>query len=816
MHRRQLLKTVAALPAWGRAAYGQVGARTWLGADYWANPLQDWRTKDGRMECYVSGGDRNVFWLTREVGAGAEFTMSVRMGSLAPAKEGWAGFRVGMRGFFGDYRDTALKGLGLEAGVKADGRLFVGRAESTGTVSSLEDLTLRLTASGGRVRLEGGGAAVEREVPASWLEGGVALVSHFGRYEPHDPRFPKEPLAANTGKPAQARGGECRFWFRDWTLEGAGVRERKERAWGPILFNQYTVSRGVMKMAVQLRPSEGDEGPVVLRVGSRRMEAPVEPLSSMAVFRVTDWDSGRDWEYQLAFGEASLRGTIRRDPADKPRLLVGALTCQGEFGFPHAEIAEHLAVAKPDLLLFTGDQLYEANGGYGIQRGPLAAARLDYLRKWYMFGWAWGHLTRDIPCVCLPDDHDVYHGNVWGAAGRRAKYPAGVNPMEPGLNQQDGQDSGGFTMAAEWVNLVQRTQVSHLPDPVDPTPVEQGISVYFTHLLWGGVSFALLEDRKFKSAPKALMPEARIRNGWPQNPEWDAARQGDVAGAELLGARQERFLERWSRDWDGVSMKAMVSQTIFCNLCTLPKEAMSDAVTSKLKVEPLGGYAANEKLTMDHDSNGWPQTPRNRALRAARSCLAVHIAGDQHLGSTVQYGIDEFRDGPFAFCTPAISNVFPRRWYPPQEGGNRRPGSPRNTGDYRDGFGNRMTVQALANPQQFGVGYAALNERAPGFGLVEFDKGRGEITLTNCRRWNGKPFPGWPVKIRVWDNGLGEAKWSLQLGRKVNGLVEVRQGKEGYMTRLTEPLEALPVWGGGKWTVKVNGRVIGTVAAAKW
>lgn len=815
MHRRKLLKTVAALPAWSRIAYAQAGARTWLGPDYWANPLQDWRKKDGRIECHVSGGDRNVFWLTREVGAPGDFTIAVTLGALATVKEGWAGFRLGMRGFFSDYRDTAIKGLGLEAGVLSDRHLFVGAQRSANPVGSLGQLTLRLTASGGRVRLEGGGAEVTCEVQPDWLRGGVALVCHAGPYQPHDPRFPSQPLAANTGKLPQARGGDCRFWFRDWTIEGPSVLQRNERAWGPILFNQYTLSRRVLKMAVQLAPSEGDDPPVVLRVGGRRIEAPVEPLSSMAVFRLTDWDSSRDWDYELAFRDTTLRGIIRRDPADKPKLLVGALTCQGEFGFPHAEIASHLSAAKPDLLLFTGDQLYEANGGYGIQRGPLPAARLDYLRKWYMFGWAWGHLTRDIPCVCLPDDHDVYHGNVWGAAGRRAEYPAGVNPLEPGVNQQDGQDSGGFTMAAEWVNLVQRTQVSHLPDPADAAPVEQGIGVYFTHLVWGGVSFALLEDRKFKSAPKAMMPAARIRNGWPQNPEWDAARQGDVAGADLLGARQERFLDTWARDWDGVSMKAMVSQTIFCNLCTLPQEAMSDAVTSKLKVEPLGGYAQNEKLTMDHDSNGWPQTPRNRALRAARSCLAVHIAGDQHLASTLQYGIDSFRDGPFAFCTPAISNVFPRRWFPPTEGARRQPGAPRNTGDYRDGFGNRMTVHAVANPQQFGVQPAALNERAPGFGFVEFDKRAGQITLTNCRRWDGKPYPGWPVKIRVWDNGLGEAEWTLRLPRQVAGLIEVRQGSDGYITRLAAPAQQLPVWAAGQWTVSVDGRPIGPISAVK-
>ncbi len=42
---------------------------------------------------------------------------------------------------------------------------------------------------------------------------------------------------------------------------------------------------------------------------------------------------------------------------------------------------------------------------------------LNYLGKWYMFGWAFGDLMRDIPAICTPDDHDVFQGNLWGGQG---------------------------------------------------------------------------------------------------------------------------------------------------------------------------------------------------------------------------------------------------------------------------------------------------------------------------------------------------------------------------------------------------------------
>jgi hypothetical protein len=380
-------------------------------------------------------------------------------------------------------------------------------------------------------------------------------------------------------------------------------------------------------------------------------------------------------------------------------------------------------------------------------------------------------------------------------------------------------------MPARWVGMVEATQSSHLPDTPDPAPVDQAIGVHYGHLVWGGISFAILEDRKWKSAPKSLMPGARIRNGWPQNPEWDAAKQGDVPGAQLLGERQERFLQQWAEDWPaGVEMKAVVSATIFCNLATLPKEMTSDAGTAKLPVQPLGGYAEGERLTQDHDSNAWPQTPRNRALRSIRSCLAVHIAGDQHLGSTVQYGIDDWNDGPYGICTPAISNIFPRRWYPAHPGANPKSPGSRNTGEYRDGFGNRMTVHAVANPQQFGISPRALTERAPGFGVVTFDKKARTIRLENYPRWadlskgKGETYPGWPITIRQVDNGLNGARWELRLPSSVGGLIRVTPAgskQPALVWRTASAVDRIPIWQPGVYSIEVGGRKLSDIKASE-
>ena len=374
-------------------------------------------------------------------------------------------------------------------------------------------------------------------------------------------------------------------------------------------------------------------------------------------------------------------------------------------------------------------------------------------------------------------------------------------------------------MPAPWVNIVFRTQSSHLPDCPDPGPVDQGITAHYGPLDWGGISFALLEDRKWKSAPKAILPEARIRNGWPQNPNWNAAVRGDVPGAELLGERQERFLAEWAQDWpDGTDMKAVVSATIFCNLCTLPPGMTSDAGTPKLPVQPPGGHAPDEHLASDHDSNGWPQTPRNRALRLMRSCLALHLAGDQHLASTLQYGIDTFDDGPWSICSPAISNIFPRRWFPAEPGANRRPGQGRHAGQYRDGFGNHITVHAVANPYQTDIAPRALHERAPGYGLVRFRRKERTAVLENYRRHTAEMYPGWPITIHQNDNGLNGARYELRLPRALTGHIVVRQKDEKQPVLSWRPagsISTIRVWKPGEYSVDSNGKSAGTFTASE-
>ncbi len=808
--------------------------RPWPGPEYWSNPLQDWRVKAGRLECFVPGGDRNVFLLTREVSPQeGDLHLSVKLGRLeedtGPLEQGFAGFRIGIKGAFNDFRDSAVRGYGLNAGLAADGRLFIGKltdnaARIPGDPRAVElrlsaepdeaDYTITLEA----VTAEGTTREVRADIPPEWLTGGLALVCHSGAVVETPPPSIEIRETGWQGKPGTQRGGTLRFWFKDWTVSGSKLTVHEDRAYGPILFTLYTLSRNVLKLTAQMAPVgnapqqvalETDEGAGWKEIARSQ----IDPLARAATFRVANWDDSKDTAYRVVYTmpgpdgrprRYTYEGIVRRDPAAKERIVVAAFTGNNDLGFPHADIVRNVSHFRPDLLVFTGDNIYERVGEYGTQRAPLEAAILDYLRKWYLFGWEYRQLTREIPTVAIPDDHDVYHGNLWGAGGRHAEGTG-----------YEGQDKGGYTMPAEFVNAVQRTQTGNLPDPFDPTPVEQGITVYYTDLLWGGVSFAIIEDRKWKSAPKQLLPRARIINGWAQNPRYNAARQGDVAGAELLGPRQEEFLNRWAEDWSGGAwMKVVISQTIFANVATLPKGARMDDVTPKLRVNKPGEYPEDEEPVADHDSNGWPQTPRNRALRAMRKGFAFHIAGDQHLGSTVQYGIDDWNDAGWAVCVPSVANVWPRRWFPPKPGRNHRAGMPRYTGEYLDGFGNRVTVHAVSNPTANGIEPTALNHRAPGYGIIEFDRQSRKITIANWPRWvdvsqpGARPYDGWPITIDQLDNGFPKRGWVLEpvqasFDDPVIQIIDESANEVVYTLRIRGRILTPRVFRPGKYTVKV-------------
>lgn len=788
--------------------WGGFPDRVWLGREFWANPMQDWRIAGGRIECVNPAIDRNVHLLTRQIGDGrSSFQMSVRVGRLDGKAfgdgKGSVGFRIGIKGPLDEYRNSLIFGNGLDAGLTADGRLFVGPLPARDdapidTDSRKLSLNLDVGPQGDSNAIvlsvrdadtnELLGETRRENVPDQRLAGNVALVANFG--------VPQRLRQRGEGHPA----GTGTFWFSDWTLDGDRLDVHDNRAFGPILFSQYTLHEGTLKLAAQMPPiGEQDSQTVRLQLKEGNDwktvgEEPIHPQARTATFRIENWDASKDVPYRLVYDESPKAtdgtqpagvwtGTIRRDPVDKPVLTVADISCNIHAAFPNHDYVANAAKLDPDLLAFTGDQFYESSGGYGVVREPLDKAIDDYLRKWYLHGWTWRELMRDRPSISIPDDHDVYQGNIWGEAG---------------APQETTQEAGGYQMHPEWVNVVHRTQTSHHPDPFDPTPVKQDISVYYGPLTYGRISFAILADRQFKTAPEGTVPQQGPRADHVTDPDFDPATV-DVEGAELLGERQLEFLRHWAADWRGADMKAVVSQTIFTSMATTHGRQRM-------------------RLLADYDSNGWPQSARNAALKEIRKAFAVHLAGDQHLPAVVHYGIDEHRDAGVAFAGPAVNVGYPRWWEPEQPGENRKPGQSERLGDFEDHFGHPMTVLAVKNgveqPSGNGV-LQTMEERASGLGIVRFDKTKRTITI-ECWPYLADPtqpdtqFEGWPVTVSMLDQyGRQPAAHlpTLDVRGVQDPVVQIMNEADGetvYTLRIHGTTFRPPVFATGAHTIRVS------------
>lgn len=545
-----------------------------------------------------------------------------------------------------------------------------------------------------------------------------------------------------------------------------------------ICFALYTVHDNILKLTGQLYPLD-DGDPRIVRLEVQRngqwqqvATAPVITPGWTATFRVEPWDMTQEARYRLRHGETAVyEGVVQSNPVDKPEIVVAAFTGNSIYpghggDIPRNDIVENLKRLKPDLLFFSGDQVYDHNRHYAY---------------WLKFGRDFGDAIRNIPTVTIPDDHDVGHPNLWGAGGKKSNKPTG--------------DDGGYYKPVEYVQEVERAQTSHLPDPFDPTPIERGIGVYYTQLNWGGISFAILEDRKFKSGPEGLVPKMGPRSDHVTQPDYDP-KALDVAGAELLGGRQLKFLRAWAEDWRDAEMKVALSQTIFCGGAH------------------LHGTRDN-RVYADLDSNGWPQTGRNQALAELRKAFAFHLAGDQHLGTIFHHSIDDWNDAGWSFCVPSIANLYLRWWAPLEPGKNRRPGAPEYTGEHLDGFGNKVTLWAVANPDPE-ENHNKLTTRAAGFGIVRFNKPQRSITI-ECWPRNvdvtgpkEKQYPGWPLTIDQQDNyGRKAAAYLPTL--KIRGMedpvvqvIDERDGQTVYTLRIKGTEFRPKVFAQGTYTLKIG------------
>lgn len=718
--------------------------RVWIGSEYMTNPLMNWRLNQGRIENTHGGWVNEVHSLTHQLKTGdGQIKMSVRLGRLDLREEreeiAFAGFKVGAMGHRNHYLSNVLHDLQngfatvlrkdppIAIGISSDGQLRIDSEFSTSkmALADAENLWLEveinyveneakilLTAKNSKEKI----ASLETVLERSHLYGNVALASH-GLHPPPNKNRENEEI------------DHPRFWFADWKASGDKLVVNQEQTLGPILWSQYTLHKKTLKMMAFLVPmgeTENQQAELQVKSGSgwkTIAEDQIEPLSRSVLFRVDHWEDEKDQEYRIVYkwespqgqSVAEWNGVVRKDPKDKDTIVLAGLSCSNSDLFPNSFLVDNLLKQDPDLVYFSGDQIYEANGGYGVVKAEtqedVPRAALNYLGKFHLSILGFRELLRDRPAVMTPDDHDLYSDDLWGKGGVRM-----------------GKERcfGGYEMHADWVKMVEYTQMGNRPDPYDPTPIAQGIRSYTTDLNVGGVSFALINDRKFKSAPGDVIDEMEplfAKRGERNLPLIDAIHEKDFdtntlnrSDLNLLGEMQLRFLSDWAKN--GARLKAVLHQSPFCQ--------------------------PHHLMVADMDSNGWPQSGRKRALAVIREANAVMIAGDLHFATLVQQGMDDWDDAGWTFTLPSVSTNTHRAWRPEEEGKNRQAEMPAYIGQFLDGWGNKITMWAATNPGAFtatddyeGDGTLTLKylrDSAQGYGIVRFNKGDGTVT-----------FESWPV-----------------------------------------------------------------------
>jgi hypothetical protein len=516
-----------------------------------------------------------------------------------------------------------------------------------------------------------------------------------------------------------------------------GFSQQKDKIKNGVCFALYTVHENTLKMTAQFYRI-GDYQPfeAILQIKENNkwetaQESDIEYPGYTAHFRIEDWNDSEEKQYRIVYKKDQYyEGTIRKNPKDKDEIVMAAFSCWSTYqkhgGAGAKDITDNLKKLNPDVLFFAGDQVYDHSDHYG---------------NWILFGETFGDIIKNTPTITIPDDHDVGQGNIWGDGGRKSE-------------SRDG-NYGGYYMPVNYIKEVERAQTSHLPDPYDPRPIEQGIGVYYTDLTWGGISYAIIEDRKFKSGPKRVLEKNSYKD----------TRNMDVEGATLLGKRQLEFLEDWTTDWKNAEIKAVLSATIFTNLATHTP-------------------TIDKKTNYSVDANGWPQAGRNKALKVIRKSFSCMIAGDQHLGSVVHHGIEDWNNAGYSFAVPAAANFWMRWWNPDEPGKNRKPNTPKYTGEYKDAFHNKITVHAVANPTHKDNSQRGnlLDGRAAGYGIIRFNKPKREITYECWKRNvditnpNSKQYEGWPITFSQTDNFMVKEGYQLPKLKisKPNQVVTVR------------------------------------------
>ncbi len=748
-------------------SFDTIENRRWVGADFWANRLQNWEVKNGKIYCSRPEELSTLHLLTHEMQSSkssSEISFEVGRNELAASDTAAkAGIIIGLSDESLNYKARAMiqrftsNEDGVWIGIKGN-RLFAQdlptskilcNADVTANFKSKESIIIRL------------------------------LISRTKKNEPRiylyvDGRFVQEIAIANenkNGSIALAIGSTKdgnEFYFNNLSL--SNLASKRERTFGPISTCLYTLNDNVLNFSAQLMPinlHENDSVVIELQHDNKWLKfATVAVSGNQARLRDFTWNHNQAMPYRTRLKRGDLlvgsfyEGVIATPNQNANEVRIAAVSCNGIYAIsqhymdyrsiwtPYELLEQKHKELRPDLLVFLGDQMYETRP-LPLETKP-HLLESDYNYRWLLWCLEMNDLTRNLPTVIMMDDHDYFQGNLWGDGSRLADKEVPANlPAHYLTHEDDWQtDNGGFVMDVEFLNRAQLLQTGHLPQTYSKS--ENPIKNYFTTLNFNGVGMAILEDRKFKSAPLKALPNVPSIVGIALS---DSIVTDSLENKEavLLNDEQLKMLNDWSAEWKRQDMKLVFTQSVYACLSSVRRgyvPYLSDNITVN-NTSLIGA-----RLAKDMDANGWPKNGRDTALKVIRKSAALIVGGDQHFPSISQQGIKDWKDASYTLTIPALSNTYPRFFIPDSSDfhGNN---------NYKDGFGNKVSMLAYSNPVKKDS-MPMWHEGAPGFGFIVCNKSQKTYSIRFMDFANPSTFE-YEQKIKVVDNAYSSSPYKTKI-----------------------------------------------------
>lgn len=699
----------------------QLPDMVWTGADFWANQLQDWEIKEGRLRCRHTAPKRNIQLLTHPLKNDGNFLQSsiqLKMNSRNSKNEGVAGFYWGIMADSNDYRNICAHGNGIVAGVNQDGYLIFDDLISYNQIepdmlSEGVDLKLFLNHGGNQVRAE----------LSVWHRGQPMVTLQHHDISP-------DHLAGHIGLVADFKNKDSSRWsaeFAHWELRGDLLDHFPDRTYGPVYFAQHTVSDHQLHLTAQIAPLYPDIGRVELYVktpGSdwqKTEEASIHPQARTASFKIKDWDASQPAEYRLSLPVKRLddeiidlpyHGAIPADPSEKDHItIIGLSGCLRSDSF-HRHLQDSSGLENADIAAFYVDRWEwdeKSENSFSEE-----VKILNYLHHWTLFGWAQQEIFKQIPSVIIEAEKST---------------PLFKNDIEKeesdtSEKEKSNDSASSDTSDQELTEVIHHTQSSHMPG----TKIT-GNKIPPPWIRWeyGGIDIGILIESRRNSED-----------------------QTDPDTTEI-----EKTIGEWTKDWENSEMKALLSPSVFRQVITpSPEKIRNEKEDETENHDPVSDPDHAEKSPA-------PNRPSissdNKIISLLRKANIVHIAGKRNPPSVIQYGTKDHGDANFAFTIPALQMNPAHRWEPSSR--HHRPilGRKFYTGDFEDKNGAKMTIFAVGNPLQAPDQENILVENT-GYGIIHFNKKSQRIRF-ECHHLKiqpdqsrENPFDDWPFEIDPQDN----------------------------------------------------------------